>query len=152
MNLDLAKKILKKHGKVDLIFSANTISHIPNLDEVFKSINLVLAKNGVFVFEDPYILSVIKNQSYDQFYDEHAHVFSLLSISTIINQYNLKVFNIEKLDTHGGSIRYYISYKDSDFKANSSVTNLNKIELNNKLNKYSTYKNFGKKYKNLNII
>ena len=144
-NLDLAKKILKKHGKVDLIFSANTISHIPNLDEVFKSINLVLAKNGVFVFEDPYILSVIKNQSYDQFYDEHAHVFSLLSISTIINQYNLKVFNIEKLDTHGGSIRYYISYKDSDFKANSSVTNLNKIELNNKLNKYSTYKNFGKK-------
>ena len=43
-NLDLAKKILKKYGKVDLIFSANTISHIPNLDEVFKSINLVLSK------------------------------------------------------------------------------------------------------------
>ena len=144
-NLDLAKKILKKYGNVDLIFSANTISHIPNLDEVFKSINLVLAKNGVFVFEDPYILSVINNQSYDQFYDEHAHVFSLLSVSTIINKYNLKVFDVEKLNTHGGSIRYYISHKDSNYIAKPSVINLKKIELNNKLNKYSTYKNFGKK-------
>ena len=59
-DLPLSRNIEKKFGKVDLIFSANTISHIPNLVEVFKAIKQILHKDGVFVFEDPYILSVIK--------------------------------------------------------------------------------------------
>ena len=85
-DLKLSKKIVKKKGKIDLVYSANTISHIPNLNEVFKSISFCLEKNGVFVFEDPYIGSVIKNNSYDQFYDEHVHLFSFISISNIVKK------------------------------------------------------------------
>tara|TARA_Y100000591_G_scaffold263537_1_gene236686 strand:- start:29 stop:808 length:780 start_codon:yes stop_codon:yes gene_type:complete len=143
----LAKKIFHKYGKVDLIFSANTISHIPNLDEVFKSVKLILDKNGLFVFEDPYILSVIQNQSYDQFYDEHAHVFSVLAVCNIIKKYDLKVFNIEKLETHGGSIRYFISHINSKFKVKKTVKNSINSELKYKLDKFSTYKKFGTKIK-----
>ncbi len=146
-NLNLSKKIQKKFGKVDLIFSANTISHIPNLNEVFKSIKRILKKDGVLVFEDPYILSVIKNVSYDQFYDEHAHVFSLMAVSNLISEFNLKVIDLEKLNTHGGSMRYYISHDDSKFKVKGIVKKYLSLELKYKLNKFSTYKKFGAEVK-----
>ncbi|MBD1167807.1 methyltransferase domain-containing protein [Pelagibacterales bacterium SAG-MED06] len=141
----LSKKIENKFGKVDLIYSANTISHIPNLIEVFKSIKSILKKEGVFVFEDPYILSVIKNTSYDQFYDEHAHVFSLIAVENLVKKFDLKVIDLEHLKTHGGSMRYYIAHEDSNFKVEKIVKKTHKIELQYKLNKFSTYKKFGKK-------
>ena len=146
-NLRLSQKIKKKYGKVDLIFSANTISHIPNLDEVFSAIKIILSKDGIFVFEDPYILSVLKNISYDQFYDEHAHVFSLMSVSSILRKHDLKVVNLEKLNTHGGSLRYYISHVDSKYKVKNIVNKYLKVELKNKLNSFATYKRFGLKVK-----
>ena len=55
----LAKKILKKHKKVNLIFSSNTISHIENLDEVFKAINIILDDKGIFIIEDPSLLECL---------------------------------------------------------------------------------------------
>ena len=104
----LAKKILKSCKEIDLIFSANTISHIPNYKETFDAIDLLLSKNGVLVIEDPYVGSILKLNSYDQFYDEHVYVFSLMSISNIIKSSNLRVFDAEKINAHGGSMRYYI--------------------------------------------
>ena len=145
----LAKKITKFHNfKFDLIFSANTISHIPNLKEVFSAINFSLTKNGVFVFEDPYIGSVLKMNSYDQFYDEHVHVFSFLAISKIVEKHDLKIFDVELLETHGGSIRFYVCKKSSTQKVTKRVTNLKNIEKKKRLDKYITYKKFSFRVKN----
>ena len=98
----LARKILNSYKSIDLFFSANTISHIPNLKETFDAISLSLSKNGVLVIEDPYIGNILKSNSYDQFYDEHVYVFSLLSISRIINLSQLRIFDAETIPTHGG--------------------------------------------------
>ncbi len=138
----LAKKILKKKGSIDLIYSANTISHIPNLKEVFKAISICLANNGVFVFEDPYISSVLKNNSYDQFYDEHVHVFSLIAISNILKIHKLRIIHTETLTTHGGSIRFYVARENSKYKISKSVKKIYRSEINQKLNKFNTYKEF----------
>ena len=54
------------------------------------------------------MLECIKKNTYDQFYNEHIYVFSLISINAITKKYGLEVFDIEKLETHGGSLRYYI--------------------------------------------
>ena len=107
-NKKLAKKIFNKTNKADLIFSANTISHIPNLKETFKAIRFSLSKNGVLVIEDPSLKAVIKTNSYDQFYDEHVYVFSALAITNIANKYNLRLFDAEETSTHGGSLRYFL--------------------------------------------
>ena len=146
-NLSLAKKILKSHGKLDLIYSANTISHIPNLNETFKSISLTLSNKGVFVFEDPYIGSVIKFNSYDQFYDEHVHLFSFLSISKLVKTQNLKVIDVELLSTHGGSIRFYVAKDRSDYKLSKNIAKIYKLEKKQKLHKFSTYKKFAVRVK-----
>ena len=115
-NLKLAKKLFKKKGEIDLIFSANTISHIPNLKETFKGICSILSKDGVLVIEDPSLLKVFQNNSYDQFYDEHVYVFSSISINNIIQEHGLRLFDIEHLSTHGGSNRYFICKKTENIK------------------------------------
>ncbi len=143
----LAKKIIKNNKKIDLIYSANTISHIPNLKEVFSAVSLALSKNGVLIFEDPYIGAVIKINSYDQFYDEHVHLFSLIAVSKFLLNTNLRVFDVETTSTHGGSIRFYVCRKNSHFKETKNLKKLKYKELNQGLHKFSTYIKFAKRVK-----
>tara|TARA_B100001540_G_C15803511_1_gene640981 strand:- start:68 stop:1255 length:1188 start_codon:yes stop_codon:yes gene_type:complete len=141
----LAKKLIKKYSNVDLIYSANTITHIKNLDQVFKSILSILSKKGLLIIEDPSLLNCLKNNTYDQFYNEHIYVFSLIALKNIISKYNLEIFKIQNLNVHGGSTRYYIRRKSSKFKIEKSV----KIQLNKEikygLNKIKTYRSFAKR-------
>ena len=146
-DIKLSKNIIKDKGKLGLIYSANTISHIPNLKETFKAISISLDKNGVFVFEDPYIGSVLKHNSYDQFYDEHVHLFSFIAISNIVKKQNLKIIDVEILKTHGGSIRFYVAKSDSKYKPTSSVKKIYKSEIKMGLNKLSAYKKFANRVK-----
>ena len=138
----LAYKIFKKSKKADLIFSANTISHIPNLNETFQAINYSLSEKGVLIIEDPSLFSVIKNNSYDQFYDEHVYVFSTLSISKVVEEFDLRLFHAEHIQTHGGSMRYYICKKDAIYRKSKKLISILKSERNNKLHKYITFKKF----------
>ena len=147
-NLKLANKILSKQKKkVDLIFSANTISHIPNLDQTFLGVKKILSKDGILVIEDPSLYQVIKNNSYDQFYDEHVYVFSSLAIDKLVEKYDLRLFHVENISTHGGSNRYYICKNDAYYKKSKELINIIKKELNYKLNKYSTFRAFSKRVK-----
>ena len=147
-NLKLSKKLIKeKKGEIDLIFSANTISHIPNLEETFTGINNILSKDGVFVIEDPSLLKVLQNNSYDQFYDEHVYVFSSISINNIIKKYGLRLFDIEHLTTHGGSNRYYICKEKGKYKQSLRLKRALKKELSYKLDKIKSYYKFSKRVK-----
>lgn len=141
-NTKNARKIINENSKFDLIYSANTISHIPNLRNTFSSIFLALNQEGVFVFEDPYIGSVLKMNSYDQFYDEHVHVFSLVAINNLVNEQKLKIFDVELLKTHGGSIRFYVSKNTSNHKISNRVKKLYQQEIKHGLKNFKTYKNF----------
>ena len=145
-NLKLSNKLLKeKKGEIDLIFSANTISHIPNLEETFKGISKILSKNGVLVIEDPSLLKVLKNNSYDQFYDEHVYVFSSLSMKNIVKKFGLRLFDIQHLSTHGGSNRYYVCKEDGKYKSSSRLKKALKDEISHKLHKIESYFKFSKR-------
>ncbi len=143
--INLAKKISKKR-KFDLIYSANTLSHIQNFSEIFRAINLSLNKNGILVLEDPSLLECIKKVAYDQFYCEHIYVFSSISLQKILEKFNLEIFDIENTNTHGGSNRYFIKRKSNKFhKVSSNVKKNFNIEKNFGLHKFSTYLKFAKK-------
>ncbi len=147
-DIKLAKKIKSKYQNIDLIYSANTLSHIANLDSVFKSISHLLSDKGILIIEDPSLLECLKRVAYDQFYNEHIYVFSLLGIMNVIKKYNLQVFKVEKLKTHGGSIRYFIKKNiNSNIKTHNSVKKNLKDELNYKMDNFQTYIKFGKKVK-----
>ena len=143
----LASKIIKKHNKVDLIFSSNTISHIKNLDDVFKGINIALDDKGIFIIEDPSLLECLKKNTYDQFYNEHIYVFSYLGLSNALKKHNLEIFKIEKLEIHGGSNRYYIKKNSNVLKLHKSVHNHMYEEKKFGLNNLKAYTNFAKRVK-----
>jgi len=139
---ELAKKLKKKYSEFDLIYSANTITHIKNLNEVFKSINLILSRDGVLIIEDPSLLECIKRNTYDQFYNEHIYVFSTLSLKKILYDFGLEIFKVEKLPIHGGSNRYYIKKKFSNRKIEASVKKCENQEIKYGLKNIKTYLKF----------
>ena len=116
-NLNVAKEIVRKHGHFDYAISLNVLAHIPDINSVFEGISELIGENGVYITEDPYLIDMLDKLSYDQIYDEHIFIFSLSSISNIISKYDLEVFDVQKVDTAGGSMRYFISRKGKkDFK------------------------------------
>ena len=88
-DINLAKNIFN-YKKIDLIYSANTLSHIENYNELFKAIQFSLSPSGVLVLEDPSLFECIKNLAYDQFYCEHIYVFSSLALNKILIDYGTK--------------------------------------------------------------
>ena len=142
----LSNKILSKHGKFDIIYSANTISHIHNLNETFKAIENSLDFNGIFILEDPSLLKSLQKLSYDQFYDEHAYVFSITALKNITKQSGLEVFNVEELKTHGGSNRvYFKKINNKTIKISNTVNKHLLKEKNFGINKLQTYRIFANK-------
>lgn len=139
-NTKTANLIKKTYGKADLIYAANVICHIPNIKNLFSNISKILNKNGVFVFEDPYLGDVINKTSYDQIYDEHVFLFSLHSIKYLAAKYDLQLIDAKHQETHGGSMRYYIGHKDV-YKSKKIV---NKIILNEKKIGIDNFNNFKK--------
>jgi SAM-dependent methyltransferase len=142
----LSTEIKKKFNTVDVVYSANTLTHIANLKDVFKSICNILSNNGVLIIEDPSLLECVKKTSYDQFYNEHIYVFSALAVKNIINQFELELFDIQKIATHGGSLRYFIKRKKNNlFKISKRVSIQMDKEIKYGLDKFSTYIKFGQK-------
>ena len=109
----LATDIIEKHGHADTISSANVICHIPYIHSVLAGISSLLKPEGVFIYEDPYLGDIIEKVSYDQIYGEHVFYFSATSVSNMIARHGLELFDVEHLDVHGGSMRYFIAKKGS---------------------------------------
>ena len=122
-------KNLKK--KTDLICAANAICHVPDLKDLIKGIDFLLSKNGIFIFEEPYLGSMYKKVSYDQIYDEHIFMFSVNSIKKIFKPYNFDLIEVLPQTTHGGSMRYVLA-REGAYKIKKSVqNNLNKEKIKN---------------------
>ncbi|OBG60991.1 class I SAM-dependent methyltransferase [Mycobacterium sp. E3339] len=104
-----AADIREKEGPASLIFSANTISHISYLDSIFRGAELLLAPDGLFVFEDRYLADILRCVYFDQIYDEHFYLFSVRSVQALAARFGLELVDVEHLPLHGGSIRYTVA-------------------------------------------
>jgi len=131
---DLANKILIEQGDMDLVFSANCMCHIPDLDEAFSAVESILSLNGVFIFEDPSLLEMINVNSYDQIYDEHPHIFSITALKKILERNGLKIVKVENTNVHGGSNRVWV--KKCSF-ANPHKSVQNNLDLERLLGLYT---------------
>ncbi|MET9374315.1 class I SAM-dependent methyltransferase [Streptomyces sp. NPDC002992] len=101
-----AAEIVVADGPADLVYSANTICHIPYLDSVFRGLDTLLAPDGAFVFEDPYLGDILERTSFDQIYDEHFYFFTVGSVQAAAARFGFEVVDVERLPVHGGELRY----------------------------------------------
>ena len=132
-NSNSIKKIKKFHKQTDLICGANVICHIPNIKDVFKSVEKLLSFNGVFIFEEPYLGSIFDKTSYDQIYDEHIFLFSALSVDKMAKSFGLRLIDLLPQETHGGSMRYVLTRENNKRKISMNVKKYLQIERKNNL-------------------
>ncbi len=104
-----AAAILGRHGRADVIFGANTICHIEDIGGLMRGAGDLLTERGIFVFEEPYLGTVVTGMAFDQIYDEHVFYFTVRSVREAANRSGLELVNAERLPLHGGELRYTIA-------------------------------------------
>jgi methylation protein EvaC len=129
--INCKKKISNFKNKVDIIIAANVICHIPNLKNLFEGVDYTLNKNGVFIFEEPYLSDMYERGSFDQIYDEHIYMFSVYSISKICKKFNFELVDCSRQETHGGSMRYVVA-RVGQRKIQPNVNKFIKMEVKKK--------------------
>lgn len=141
----LANQIKDENGQVDVIFAANCICHIPDLDETFQAVDSLLAPGGYFIFEDPSLAQMINNNSYDQIYDEHPHIFSVIALKNLLERNNLTVVRVDNTDVHGGSNRIWAQRISDVTEVDDSVQFNLDFEKLLGLDQYETFVKFAEK-------
>ena len=105
----LEKNNLRKIKKnSDLILASNVFAHSDKLREMAECMFKLLTKNGTIIIEVQYLLNTLKDLTFDNIYHEHYNYWSLTSLINFFNQYQSKIYRVERINTHGGSIRVYI--------------------------------------------
>ena len=141
----LDKKIYNKiKKKADIILASNVFAHSDNLKLMAEYMLKLLKNDGTLVIEIQYLLNTLEDLTFDNIYHEHVNYWSLTTLKTFFNQFGAVIFNAEKINTHGGSLRIYVK-KNKKTKINSNVKKLFNKEEKFGLKKYETYKNFAEK-------
>ena len=135
-------KNIKKNA--DLILASNVFAHSDNLKEMTACMIQLLSKKGTIIIEVQYLLNTLRDLTFDNIYHEHYNYWSLTSLTNFFTQFKVKIFKVEKIATHGGSIRIYIK-KDKNIKIEKSVNKILKEEENFGIKNFKTYQDFGKK-------
>ncbi|MFB9572744.1 class I SAM-dependent methyltransferase [Streptomyces yanii] len=99
-------EIRAAEGPAQLIFSANTISHIGYIESIFAGADALLAPGGAFVFEDRYLGDIVEHAYFDQIYDEHFYLFGVRSVQNMAQRFGFELVDVEHLPVHGGAMRY----------------------------------------------
>ena len=141
----LAKDLVSKKKTADLIIGNNVFAHVPCLNDFVIGLKILLKPNGVITLEFPHLLQLMQNNQFDTIYHEHFSYFSLITAKKIFEYHGLKIFDVEELSTHGGSLRLYITHFDNNqINKNTEVDSIIEKEKKFGLTQINTYENFSK--------
>lgn len=142
----LAYKLAGQNIKPDLIIGNNVLAHVPDLNDFVRGLKVFLKPSGIMTFEFPHLSRLIEKKEFDTIYHEHFSYFSFYFICNLFKFHGLEVFDVEELETHGGSLRVYVKHKENEqLKISEPVKELLTTELNNGVNKISAYHGFQEK-------
>ncbi len=103
----LAKKLAAEGRTADLVLGNNVLAQVPDLNDFVEGLKILLKPHGVLTLEFPHLLRLIELNEFDTIYHEHFSYFSLLTTVRILEAHGLRVFDVEELQSHGGSLRVF---------------------------------------------
>lgn len=135
-NEGLVKDIAAKYGKADMIIGNNVVAHINDHQGLVRGVKALLAKDGAFVFEAPYLVDMFENLSYDTIYHEHLSCLSLRPLVRLFASHGLEVFDVEEKNVQGRSIRVFVGWPGAhersprvqEFIAKEEAIGLHRVE------------------------
>ena len=117
----VVEKIVKTAGQARIVTATNVFTHVDDIFGFVDSVKALLQKDGAFVLEVYYLLSILENMSFDMIYHEHLSYFTATTLNAFFQRAGMKIFRLEKVPTHGGSLRVYVEFPDGPFQTHSSV-------------------------------
>jgi SAM-dependent methyltransferase len=149
-NSVLADKIINTHGQAKVITANNVFAHIDDIKGVVDGIKKLLHQEGMFVFEVSWLLKLYEGNLFDMIYHEHLDYHSVLSLESFFGQQGMSLFKVQKVNTHGGSIRCYVCFKGaSSQEIDASVRECIEEEKAAGLDQASTFMDFSKRIDNI---
>jgi hypothetical protein len=135
-------KLGSQQGKADLIIGNNVYAHVPDINDFTKGLKALLKTNGTITLEFPHLLSLLRFTQFDTIYHEHFSYLSLYTVSKIFLSAGLRIWKVDEISTHGGSIRVYGCHIEDQRKDHASVQKILELENENGLQDILTYTGF----------
>ena len=143
MGRETAAKIASEYGKADLLLGNNVLAHVPDLNDFVGGMKILLADRGVITMEFPHLLQLMSLNQFDTIYHEHFSYFSFYTVEKVFAAHGIVLFDVEELDTHGGSLRIYGRHEgDASKPVGDRVKALREREIAAGITDLATYRGF----------
>jgi len=129
LTAELAANLVARDGPADLVVANNVFAHVPDLNDFTAGLRILLAEDGVLTIEVAHLLRLVEGNQFDTIYHEHFTYYTLLTAERVLARHGLRVFDVEELPTHGGSIRLYVAHGNDARATTVAVEELREREL-----------------------
>jgi SAM-dependent methyltransferase len=146
--VQVATELVNEHGGADLVLGNNVLAQVPDLNDFVEGLKILLKPAGVLTLEFPHLLRLMEWNEFDTIYHEHFSYFSLLTTTRILGVHGMRVFDVEELSSHGGSLRVYASrIENSTHAIQPNVARLIEAEKQEGLASPEGYEHFARQVK-----
>ncbi len=137
-----ATELVEGGRRADLLIGNNVLAHVPDVNDFVAGLAVLLAPQGVINVEFPHLLNLIREVQFDTIYHEHYSYLSLLAVERAFARHGLRVFDVEQLTTHGGSLRLYACHDDAHHPPGAGLATVRELERDAGLDRIETYEGF----------
>ena len=117
----LAAALVEQGKRADMICGVNVFAHVPDINDFVSGMAMLLKPEGVIVLEFPHLLNLVNGVQFDTIYHEHYFYFTLHCVKKIVEAHGLRLFDVEELSTHGGSLRVYACLNEAAHESTGMV-------------------------------
>jgi hypothetical protein len=142
---ELASLLTREGKRADLLIANNVLAQVPDLDSFVAGMKILLAPRGIITLEFPHLLRLIERNQFDTIYHEHFSYLSLFTTQNILTSYGLRIFDVEELPTHGGSLRVYACHPEDLKPEDARVKELLAFEHSVGMGRLDFYTSFGER-------
>ncbi len=142
----VAKRLAAEGRQADLIIGNNVLAHVPRLNDFIAGIAVLLKPTGTVTIEFPHLLTLIEQVAFDTIYHEHYSYISLVAIEQVLGRHGLRLYDVEQLPTHGGSLRIFAAHSSrTDLHESAQLLKVRELESAAGLDKLETYSRFSER-------
>lgn len=141
----LGRRLANQNEKADLIIGNNVYAHVPDINDFTRGLKAALKPGGTITLEFPHLMRLIEHAQFDTVYHEHFSYLSLYAVKSIFGASGLRIWDVEQLTTHGGSLRIYGCHSDDRRQTSDSVNELLAEETRLGLQDLALYSSFQSK-------
>ena len=140
---EVARQLRSEGRQADVIIANNVLAHVADLNGFVEGIQILLKRDGVAVFEAPYVKDLVDRREFDTIYHEHLCYFSLTALDTLFRAHDLYIADVERLDIHGGSLRLFVTHPAAAGQERAAVQSLLAEEVQWGVRGFGFYREFG---------